>query len=102
MTAKLTMDIKAGDVLRHEMAGAGGWGDPLERDTWRVLKDVRNELVGAEAARRDYGVVIDTAAMTVDEKATQTLRAELRAARGWKEVPKVSWEEWPGTEEAAE
>ncbi len=102
LTAKLTMDIRAGDVLRHEMAGAGGWGDPLERDTWRVLKDVRNEMVGAEAARRDYGVVIDTAAMTVDEKATQTLRAELRAARGWKEVPKVSWEEWPGTEEAAE
>jgi hypothetical protein len=40
--------------------------------------------------------------MTVDEKATQTLRAELRAKRGWKEVPKVSWEEWPSTGEAAE
>ena len=102
LTAKLTMDIRAGDVFRHELAGAGGWGDPLERDTWRVLKDVRNEMVGAEAARRDYGVVIDTAAMTVDEKATQTLRAELRAKRGWKEVPKVSWEEWHGTGEAAE
>jgi N-methylhydantoinase B len=102
LTAKLTMDIRAGDVFRHELAGAGGWGDPLERDTWRVLKDVRNEMVGAEAARRDYGVVIDTAAMTVDEKATQTLRAELRAKRGWKEVPKVSWEEWPGAGEAAE
>ena len=49
-----------------------------------------------------HGVVIDTAAMTVDEKATQTLRAELRAKRGWKEVPKVSWEEWHGTGEAAE
>ncbi|MDP6389799.1 MAG: hydantoinase B/oxoprolinase family protein [Alphaproteobacteria bacterium] len=102
LTAKLTMDIKRGDVFRHEMAGAGGWGDPLDRDTWRVLRDVRNEMIGNETACRDYGVVIDTDTMTVDEQATENLRAEMRARRGWKDLPKVLREEWPGTEEAGE
>ena len=102
MTAKLTMNIKRGDVLRHELAGAGGWGDPLDRDTWRVLKDLRNEMISNETARRDYGVVIDTDTMAVDAEATEKLRAEMRARRNWTEVPKVLWEEWPGTEEAAE
>ncbi|MEE8140555.1 MAG: hydantoinase B/oxoprolinase family protein [Alphaproteobacteria bacterium] len=96
LTAKLTMDIKKGDIFRHELAGAGGWGDPLERDTWRVLKDVRNEKVSVEAARGDYGVVIDATTMSVDEEATGELRAGMRARRGWKTVPKVLREEWPG------
>ncbi|MFB3150842.1 MAG: hydantoinase B/oxoprolinase family protein, partial [Alphaproteobacteria bacterium] len=102
LTAKLTMNIKRGDVLRHELAGAGGWGDPLDRDTWRVLKDLRNEMISNETARRDYGVVIDADTMAVDADATEKLRAEMRARRNWTEVPKVLWEEWPGTEEAAE
>ena len=95
LTSKLTMTIKRGDVFRHELAGAGGWGDPLERDPVRVLRDVRNELVGEPAARRDYGVVIDTEAWTVDSAATAALRAEMSRARGWTEVPKVSREDLP-------
>ena len=46
-------------------AGAGGWGDPLERDPAAVLRDVRNELLSAENARNDYGVVIDLTLWTV-------------------------------------
>ena len=34
------MIIRRGEVFRHELAGAGGWGDPLERDPEAVLKDV--------------------------------------------------------------
>ena len=34
-----------GDVFRHELAGGGGWGDPLDRDPTLVLKDVLDELV---------------------------------------------------------
>jgi N-methylhydantoinase B len=77
--AKVTMTIKRGDVYRHELPGGGGWGDPLERDTLRVLRDVRHELISREAAREDYGVVIDPEAGTVDEPATSALRAEMRA-----------------------
>ena len=91
LTAKVTMTpMRKGDVFVHEQPGAGGWGDPLERDPARVLRDVRNDFVSLEAARSDYGVVIDPAALTVDAKATEELRAELRRARGWLEPPVVS------------
>ena len=57
LPSKLTMKMNKGDLFRHEVAGAGGWGDPLERDPALVLKDVRNEFVSERAAREDYGVV---------------------------------------------
>ena len=95
LESKLTMTIRRGEVFRHELAGAGGWGDPLERDPEAVLKDVRNELISLSVAANDYGVVIDTPNWQVDAAATRRLRAEIRAARGWSEVPKVLWEESP-------
>ncbi|HEY4820008.1 MAG TPA: hypothetical protein VIH62_04155, partial [Xanthobacteraceae bacterium] len=72
-------------------AGAGGWGDPLERDPAAVLKDVRNELLSAEKAIADYGVVVDTVRWTIDMAATTKAREEIRRVRGWSEVPKVQW-----------
>jgi N-methylhydantoinase B len=87
LPSKLTMTIRKGDVFRHELAGAGGWGDPLEREVSAVLRDVRNELLSPEAARADYGVVIEAGA--VDDEATARLRRELRSARGWSEPPRV-------------
>ena len=48
---KLTMTIRQGDVFRHVLAGAGGWGDPLERDPAAVLRDVRNELLSPGQGR---------------------------------------------------
>ena len=93
LPSKLTMDIKRGDVFRHELAGGGGWGDPLKRDPLRVLKDVRNEFVSPQAARNEYGVVIDLENWMVDERATEDLRADKRATRDWAEVPKVLREE---------
>jgi N-methylhydantoinase B len=79
LPSKLTMTIRRGDVFRHELAGAGGWGDPLDRDPPLVLRDTRNELISVEAARRDYGVIIDPVTWTIDESATRELRAERRA-----------------------
>jgi N-methylhydantoinase B len=89
LPSKLTMPIRRGDVFREEVAGAGGWGDPLEREPARVLKDARNEMVSLAAARAEYGVVIDDTSWTVDEAATARLRSELRARRGWNETPVV-------------
>ena len=57
--------------------------------------DVRNEKVSLEAARKDYGVILDPARWEVDTAATTSLRQQMREARGWKEVPKVLREE-PG------
>src|SRR3546814_2342020 len=73
-------------VLRYITNGAGGWGDPLERDPDRVRVDVRDEYVTIEGAARLYGVVVtgdpveDPEGVAVDEEATSALRARLRAA----------------------
>ena len=42
----------------------------------KVLRDVRNELVSLESARRDYGVAINPDTWEVDWEETQKLRAE--------------------------
>jgi N-methylhydantoinase B len=101
LPSKVTMTIPRGTVFRHEVAGAGGWGDPLERDPAAVLKDVRNELVSLSAARELYGVLINASTWTVEAERTQQLRAELRTARGWTEPPVVLWEEPPRRAAAA-
>ena len=89
LPSKLTMNMRKGDLFRHEVAGAGGWGDPLERDPALVLKDVRNEFVSVRGAREDYGVVI--AGDTVEEAATAALRRQLRDRRNWGEPPTYNW-----------
>jgi N-methylhydantoinase B len=70
----------AGDKLVFRTAGAGGWGDPLERDPQLVLRDVLRDLVSREVALRDYGVVIDRS--TVDRPATVAERTRLSGERG--------------------
>jgi N-methylhydantoinase B len=92
LASKVTMTIRENDVFRHEVAGAGGWGDPLEREAWRVAKDVRNEFVSPEAARTAYGVMLDPVSFEVDEAATTELRRRMRGARGWTSVPAISRE----------
>jgi N-methylhydantoinase B len=89
LPGKFTMTVRKGDVLRHVLAGAGGWGDPLERDPGAVLRDVRNELLSPAKARADYGVVVDTKRWAIDAVASELERARIRAARGWREVPAV-------------
>jgi N-methylhydantoinase B len=40
------------------LPGAGGYGDPGERDRDRLLRDVRDGKVSVESAKRDYGVEV--------------------------------------------
>ena len=63
LPSKTLLTMRRGEVLQHVMAGAGGWGDPMQRDPEAVLKDVREEKVSREAAERDYGVVIEGGAV---------------------------------------
>jgi N-methylhydantoinase B len=70
--------MKYGEVLRWIAAGAGGWGDPLERDVHLVKNDVRNEKVSIRRAREVYGVVIDEKTMGVDLLKTQRLRKTMK------------------------
>ena len=101
LTSKPTMMIQKGDVFRHELAGGGGWGDPLDRDPDHVLRDVRDELVSMTSAESDYGVIINACSMTVDEKTTSSLREEMRAKRTSSKPSFVSWDD-NGTEKALE
>jgi len=80
LPGKTTLQVAHGDVLLHELAGAGGWGDPLERDPRRVLDDVRNEKITPEHARSAYGVVLDASGERVADEETEKLRARLRGA----------------------
>jgi N-methylhydantoinase B len=91
LPGKFTRTFRAGDVFRYEMAGAGGWGDPLEREPARVLHDVRNEYVSIDTAREGYGVIIDRSAWEVDGPATERLRAELRGRRSDAAVSFIDW-----------
>ena len=77
--------VAAGEVIRIETTGGGGWGDPLTRDPAAVALDVVQGKVSREAAERDYGVVLaDGGDLGVrpDAPATATLRARLAAERG--------------------
>ena len=71
----VTRQLRAGDVLRLEQSGGGGYGDPFERDPAAVASDVRDGYVSITAAREAYGVVIDPKVVDVDLAATETLRA---------------------------
>lgn len=74
--------VKAGSILRILGPGGGGYGDPLERDPEKVLEDYLDQLVSAESARLDYGVVIDTERRVVEREKTERLRAELHLVKG--------------------
>jgi N-methylhydantoinase B len=90
LPSKFCTTIRRGQLFRHEVAGAGGFGDPLERDAAAVARDVRNQVVSVAAARGDYGVIVDARSFEVDRAGTERLRAEMRAARRWTEPPAVA------------
>ena len=71
--------MNPGDVIVIDVAGGGGFGDPLERDPDMVQEDVIQGCVSLEKAREDYGVVIDASTMKVDPAATEELRRSMRA-----------------------
>jgi len=80
---KASGDFAYGDVISFQQPGAGGYGDPLERDPARVLEDVLDDYVSVEAARSRYGVVITGTDLDlrVDAQATAALRAKVREDR---------------------
>jgi N-methylhydantoinase B len=78
VSSKSTTNLNPEDVASVQTPGGGGYGDPTERDPQKVLEDVVNEKVSVEAAREEYGVVVDPEARTIDEGATRERRENLR------------------------
>ena len=58
LETKETRTLKKGDVLSFQLSGAGGYGDPAEREPRRIEDDLADGYVTEEGARRDYGVEI--------------------------------------------
>src|SRR6185369_12597593 len=58
LPSKTTREIQQGTVLRHEQAGGGGYGDPLEREPARVAEDVADQKISPDFARSKFGVVV--------------------------------------------
>jgi N-methylhydantoinase B len=69
-----------GDHFEMLCATGGGWGDPLDRESGSVLRDVREGRLAASIALEIYGVVSD-ANDDVDVPSTEARRDSLRRAR---------------------
>jgi N-methylhydantoinase B len=75
LVSKVTdIRIVAGQHVRLETPGGGGFGDPMTRDPVRVGRDVNLGYVTKAAARNEYGVVIGENG-AVDIAATAALRS---------------------------
>jgi N-methylhydantoinase B len=76
-----TVELEPGETIHGIDCGGGGYGDPLTRDVARVLEDVVEGWVSADAARNVYGVVLVADAsedgLAVDSRATAVLRHRL-------------------------
>jgi len=72
--------VAAGDRLVFSTAGGGGLGDPLERAPGQVATEVARGLSTEEAAREEYGVILDDDG-GVDADATERQRADIRETR---------------------
>lgn len=81
LPGKFMRSFQRGELYEAILAGGGGWGDPLERDVQRVLDDVRDGKVSAEAARTLYGVCLSPDGSAVDAASTDSARAQLRQER---------------------
>jgi len=77
--------MKKGEGLRGRDSAGGGYGDPLDREPERVLKDVLESWESRSKAEDIYGVVltgeIDDDSLDVDLAATKKRRTKLRKER---------------------
>ena len=71
---EIIRNIPTGSRFLQRAGGGGGYGDPYARPAWKVIEDVRNEVVSIERARADYGVIADPKTLQIDEDATLRTR----------------------------
>ena len=77
--------VLKGQVVQVVTTGGGGWGDPLERELERIVRDVVEGRVSLESAAADYGAVFAIGSSAeqpeIDQAATSRRRDELRRER---------------------
>ncbi|MDP9141840.1 MAG: hydantoinase B/oxoprolinase family protein, partial [Pseudomonadota bacterium] len=84
----MTFELAAPGELYMMCQGAGGgYGDVLQREPERVMKDIEESLISGDTARDIFKVAYDPSTHLVDAAATQALRADERKARIARGVP---------------
>ena len=53
---KSGITLESDSILRCQMPGAGGYGDPKERDRSLVFYDLEEGYISKESGIRDYGM----------------------------------------------
>ncbi|MFA7278465.1 MAG: hydantoinase B/oxoprolinase family protein [Sterolibacterium sp.] len=76
-----------GEVYLQSQGAGGGYGDVLDRDPERVMKDLSERVVSAETAREIFKVIFDDETLAVDLEATARARQQERAARMKRGIP---------------
>ena len=74
LPGKITMRVGEDVLIVHEQAGAGGFGNPLERDPEAVLEDYLDDKISQTYAEKYYKVVFS--GNKVDLNATKRLRSQ--------------------------
>lgn len=75
VTKNSIITIRPGEHVTNMNPGGGGYGNPRQRPTDAVARDVRDRIVSVEGAREEYGVVVDADTLQVDAAATHALRS---------------------------
>ncbi len=78
LPSKLTRVITRGTVIRHEQAGAGGYGDPLERELGLIAADLGSGKISPGYASENHGVVFVQGTKEIDADATALQRRKIR------------------------
>ena len=72
----LVTGVVAGTQYVQEAGGGGGYGDAKKRPLAKVVRELRDGLISAEAARRLYGVVFDETTLELDAEASAAARGK--------------------------
>jgi len=76
--------VEPGEAIVCQAAPGGGYGDPFERDAWRVADTVNRGWLSPERTESIYGVALDLSAngteYEVNEARTATLRRQRHAS----------------------
>lgn len=67
--------MKQGTIATAYTGGGGGYGNPFERDTAKVMEDILQGYISVGAAEREYGVILKENGC-IDEVATKHARSK--------------------------
>ncbi len=74
--------LAAGDSIRLETPGGGGFGTPSERSLEALAKDLRDDMVSLEQARKDYGADRIDQALALNQAVPKSVQNPESAKQG--------------------